>query len=158
LVKWVKEPIIINETADVVDLGNEIENPGSKFIFPFRAHKALVPGNGSRGQRKGAVVIVAQEVVEGQVRTGRNLPGEEVVVTKRECKFAEVCRRQLVVHRHINALDETDTCVASYRIDCFQTSELVAGYPKAGASGTLKSSRTVTKTIRIHHALRQQDL
>ena len=79
-----KEPIIINETADVVDLGNEIKNPGSKFIFPFRARKALVPGNGPRGQRKGAVVIVAQEVVEGQVRTRRNLPGEEVVVTKRK--------------------------------------------------------------------------
>src|SRR4029453_7976372 len=92
LIKWAKEASIINETPDVVDLGNKIEVPGSKFIFPFCAHKALVPGNGPRGQRKGAVVIVAKEIVEGLARPWRTLPGEEVVVTKRERKFAEVCR------------------------------------------------------------------
>ena len=82
MVKWVKEAIIIEETADVVDLGNEIKNPGSKFIFPFPAEKALVPGNGPRRQRKGAVVVVAEEIVEGQPRTWRNLPGKEVVVAR----------------------------------------------------------------------------
>src|SRR4030095_950182 len=107
-----KESWIIQETADIIALGNEIKNPGPKFIFPFQPDNALVKGNGPGGQRKGAVVIVADEVVEGQPRTGRNLPGKEVVVAKGKRKLAEVRRWKLVIGRHIHALDETDTRVA----------------------------------------------
>src|SRR4029453_5711137 len=102
---------IVLVIADVIALGNEIENPGPKFIFPFQPDKALVKGNRPGGQRKRAVVIVAEEAVEGQVRTGRGLPGEEVVVTKRERKFAEVRRRKIVIGLNIQALHKADTGV-----------------------------------------------
>src|SRR4029453_7830189 len=128
------EARIIQEIADVIALGNEIKNPGSKFIFPFQADKALVKWNRPGRQRKGAVVIVAEEGVEGQGRAGGNLPGEEVVVANCKGELAEVCCRQLVIGRHIHALDETDTRIVSYRIDCLQTSVGVAGYPKPCAS------------------------
>ena len=95
----------------------------------------------------------------------RRLPGEEVVVTKGKGELAEVCRRQLVAGLSHPSPGQSGYPRCRARNRLLQISRAITRYPKARASDlaskraeVVNDSRTVAITIRIDHALRQQDL
>jgi hypothetical protein len=122
-----KELGIIPEIAEVITLGNEIENPGPKFIFPFQAQEALVKGNGAGSKRKRAVKV-AHEVMRANARNRLRLPGKEVIPSQSEGVLAEVGRGQLIHGRNVHALDQTLTRVVDKGLDLGDVAEYIAGY------------------------------
>src|SRR6266498_3437652 len=108
---------IIPLATDVIALGNKIKIAGPKFMFPFKAHKALVVGNAPGSERYRLREAAAQEVMEGQARTKLGLPGEEMIPSQSEGEPAEVRGRQLVHRRDIQALHKPLAPVAGRRVD-----------------------------------------
>src|SRR4051812_34040328 len=103
---------IIAEIPDVISSGDEIE----MSPFPFSAEETLVPGNRAGRERKNAVVVISQEVVERSY-AWLGFPGEEVIPPADKGELAKPFGQDLEDRGYVQALHVTFPGVAEGRIN-----------------------------------------